>query len=555
MLSDIEIAQARKMRPISEIAAGAGIPGEYLELYGKYKAKLNLDIFQTLHNKPDGKLLYVTAITPTPAGEGKTCTAVGLTQALGSLGKKVMLALREPSLGPVFGVKGGATGGGYSQVLPMDEINLHFTGDIHAITSAHNLLAALVDNHLTHGNALGIEPKRVVWRRVMDISDRQLRHIVIGLGPKGDGVLRESGFDITVASEIMAILCLAADMRDLKERLGRILVAYNTGGEPVYARDLKAIGAMALLLKEALKPNLVQTLEGQPVLIHGGPFANIAHGNNSVIATKMALKLADYVVTEGGFASDLGAEKFFDIVSRQGLKPDTVILVASIRALKSHGGVAKEELGREDVKAMLLGCDNLERHIGNMRNVYHLPVVVAINRFPGDTDAEIEALGDKCCELGVRFALSTVVAEGGTGGRELALEVLNSLTDPNRFQPAYFLEDSLRSKIETIAVKVYGAAGVDFTKEAELTLKNLVKLGYDHLPVCIAKTQNSLSDDPKLKGAPTGWRLTVRELRLFCGAGFVVVIAGQIMTMPGLPKEPAAERIDILDDGTIVGLF
>lgn len=555
MLSDIEIAQAREMRPIGEIAARAGIPGEYLELYGKYKAKLNLDIFQALHNKPDGKLLYVTAITPTPAGEGKTCTAVGLTQALGSLGKKVMLALREPSLGPVFGVKGGATGGGYSQVLPMDEINLHFTGDIHAITSAHNLLAALVDNHLTHGNALGIEPKRVVWRRVMDISDRQLRHIVIGLGPKGDGVLRESGFDITVASEIMAILCLAADMKDLKERLSRILVAYNTGGEPVYARDLKATGAMALLLKEALKPNLVQTLEGQPVLIHGGPFANIAHGNNSVIATKMALKLADYVVTEGGFASDLGAEKFFDIVSRQGLKPDTVILVASIRALKSHGGVTKEELGREDVKAMLLGCDNLERHIGNLRNVYHLPVVVAINRFPGDTDAEIEALADKCRELGVRFALSTVVAEGGQGGRELALEVLNSLTDPNRFQTVYSLEDSLRSKIETIAVKVYGAAGVDFTKEAELALKNLVKLGYDHLPVCIAKTQNSLSDDPKLKGAPTGWRLTVRELRLFCGAGFIVVIAGQIMTMPGLPKEPAAERIDILDDGTIVGLF
>jgi formate--tetrahydrofolate ligase len=555
MLSDIEIAQACKMRPIGEIAAEAGISGEYLELYGKHKAKLNLDIFHTLHDKPDGKLLYVTAITPTPAGEGKTCTAVGLTQALGSLGKSVMLALREPSLGPVFGVKGGATGGGYSQVLPMDEINLHFTGDIHAITSAHNLLAALVDNHLTHGNALGIEPKRVVWRRVMDISDRQLRHIVTGLGPKGDGVVRESGFDITVASEIMAILCLAEDLKDLKERLGRILVAYNTDGEPVYARDLKATGAMALLLKDAIKPNLVQTIEGQPVLIHGGPFANIAHGNNSVLATKMALKLADYVVTEGGFASDLGAEKFFDIVSRQGLKPDTVILVASIRALKSHGGMAKEDLGREDVPALTLGCSNLERHIANLRNVYHLPVVVAINRFPSDTEAEIEALAAKCREIGVRFALSEVVAQGGQGGRELARAVLQSLTDPNAFQPAYSLEDSLRSKIETIAVKVYGAAGVDFTKEAELTLKNLGKLGYDRLPVCIAKTQNSLSDDPKLKGAPTGWRLTVRELRLFSGAGFVVVIAGQIMTMPGLPKEPAAERIDILDDGTIVGLF
>jgi formate--tetrahydrofolate ligase len=555
MLSDIEIAQACKMRPIGEIAAQAGISAEYLELYGKYKAKLNLDIFQELQNRPDGKLLYVTAITPTPAGEGKTCTAVGLTQALGSLGKKVMLALREPSLGPVFGVKGGATGGGYSQVLPMDEINLHFTGDIHAITAAHNLLAALVDNHLAHGNSLGIEPKRVVWRRVMDISDRQLRHIVIGLGPKGDGVMRESGFDITVASEIMAILCLAADMKDLKERLSRILVAYNRNGEAVYARDLKATGALALLLKDALKPNLVQTTEGQPVLIHGGPFANIAHGNNSVIATKMALKLADYVVTEGGFASDLGAEKFFDIVSRQGLKPDTVVLVASIRALKSHGGVDKADLGKENITALLDGCSNLERHLSNLLNVYHLPVVVAINRFPSDTEAEIETLAARCRELGVRFALSGVVACGSAGGRELANEVLNSLTDPNHFQPAYSLEDSLRTKIETVAVKVYGAAGVDFAKEAESTLKSLVELGYDRLPVCIAKTQNSLSDDPKLKGAPTGWRLTVKELRLFSGAGFVVAIAGQIMTMPGLPKEPAAEKIDILDDGTIVGLF
>lgn len=555
MLSDIEIAQGCTMKPIREIAQLGGIPEEYLELYGNYKAKINLKLFDTLQSRPQGKLIYVTAITPTPAGEGKTCTAVGLTQALGLMGRKVMLCLREPSLGPVFGIKGGATGGGYSQVLPMDEINLHFTGDIHAVTAAHNLLAALVDNHLHHGNSLRIDPKRVVWRRVLDISDRELRHIVIGLGPKGDGVMRESGFDITVASEIMAILCLAADLTDLKQRLGRLLVAYDIQGAPVYAKDLKAAGALTLLLKDALKPNLVQTIEGQPVLIHGGPFANIAHGNNSIIATKMALRLADYVVTEGGFASDLGAEKFFDIVSRQGVKPDTVVLVASIRALKSHGGVAKEQLGVENLEALAAGCANLERHIANLRNVYRLPVVVAINRFPGDTMAEIELLASRCRELGVRYALSEVVAKGGCGGRELATAVLASLEDPNGFQPAYSLEASLKEKIAAIATRIYGADGVDYSKEAEQALDNLTQLGYGGLPVCIAKTQNSLSDDPKLKGAPTGWRLTVREVRLFAGAGFVVVIAGQMLTMPGLPKEPAAEKIDVLEDGTILGLF
>jgi formate--tetrahydrofolate ligase len=555
MLADIEIAQACKMKPIREIAAKAGIAEEYLELYGNYKAKVNLAINQALQTKPDGRIIYVTAITPTPAGEGKTCTAVGLTQSLALLGQKVLLCLREPSLGPVFGVKGGATGGGYSQVLPMDEINLHFTGDIHAVTSAHNLLAALVDNHLHQGNDLQIDPKKVVWRRALDISDRALRHIVVGLGAKGDGVMRESGFDISVASEMMAILCLAADLTDLKARLGRILVAYDIKGAPVYARDLKAAGALTLLLKDALKPNLVQTIEGQPVLIHGGPFANIAHGNNSIIATKMALKLADYVVTEGGFASDLGAEKFFDIVARQGVKPATVVLVASVRALKSHGGVEKAQLNQENLAAVATGCSNLERHINNLRNVYRLPVVVAINRFPGDSEAELELVATKCRKLGVRYALSEVVARGGEGGRALATAVLASLNDPNEFQPAYALEDSLKAKIAAVATKIYGADGVDYTKEAERTLQNLTRLGYAELPVCIAKTQNSLSDDPKLKGAPTGWRLTVREVRLLSGAGFVVAIAGQMMTMPGLPKVPAAEQIDILEDGTIVGLF
>jgi formate--tetrahydrofolate ligase len=555
MLADIQIAQACKMKPIKEIAAGVGIAEKYLELYGNYKAKINPAISGALPAKPAGKLIYVTAITPTPAGEGKTCTAVGLTQALALQVPKVLLCLREPSLGPVFGVKGGATGGGYSQVLPMDEINLHFTGDIHAVTTAHNLLAALVDNHLHQGNKLQLDSKKIVWRRVMDISDRELRHVVVGLGAKGDGVIRESGFDITVASEIMAILCLAVDLVDLKTRLGRILVGYTLDGAPVYAKDLKAAGAMTLLLKDALKPNLVQTIEGQPVLIHGGPFANIAHGNNSIIATKLALQLADYVVTEGGFASDLGAEKFFDIVSRQGVQPATVVLVASVRALKSHGGVEKARLNEENLAALAVGFSNLERHLHNLRDVYRLPVVVAINRFPGDSEAELDLVAAHCRKLGVRYALSEVVARGGAGGRALAAAVLESLHDPNEFQPAYTLEEPLKAKIAAIATKIYGADGVDYTKEAEQTLQNLIRLGYDNLPVCIAKTQNSLSDDPKLKGAPTGWRLTVREIRLLSGAGFVVAIAGQMLTMPGLPKVPAAEQIDILDDGTIVGLF
>ncbi len=557
MLSDIEIAQASPMIPIQKIAAICKIPEKYLEPYGKYKAKVDLKFYDELKSKKDGKLIYVTAITPTPAGEGKTCTAIGLGQALGKAGKSVMLCLREPSLGPVFGVKGGATGGGYSQVMPMDEINLHFTGDIHAITTAHNLLAALVDNHIAHGNELEIDLKRVVWRRVMDISDRELRNIVIGLGGKGDGVIHESGFDITVASEIMAIICLTSGLTDLKERLGKIVVAYNTKGEPVLARDLKAVGAMALLLKDALNPNLVQTLEGQPAFIHGGPFANIAHGNNSIIATKMALKLADYVVTEGGFASDLGAEKFFDIVSRTAeVKPAMAVLVASVRALKFHGGVAKEDLNRENLSALEKGLPNLEQHLRNLRENYGLPVVVAINCFPTDSDSELQFLEEYCRKLKVKAAVSQVVARGGAGGEQLVEQVLAALEEePNSFASLYELELPLQEKIAVIARKVYGASGVKFTKEAEQALKNFVRLGFDKLPVCIAKTQMSLSDDPALKGAPTGWELTIRELRVSAGAGFVVAIAGSILTMPGLPKVPAAEGIDILEDGKIVGLF
>ncbi len=557
MLSDIEIAQASPMIPIQKVAAACNIPEEYLEPYGKYKAKVDLKFYDEVKAKKNGKLIYVTATTPTPAGEGKTCTAIGLGQALGKAGKSVMLCLREPSLGPVFGVKGGATGGGYSQVMPMDEINLHFTGDIHAITTAHNLLAALVDNHIAHGNELGIDLKRVVWRRVMDISDRELRNIVIGLGGKGDGVIHESGFDITVASEIMAIICLTSGLADLKERLGKIVVAYNIKGEPVLARDLKAVGAMALLLKNALNPNLVQTLEGQPAFIHGGPFANIAHGNNSIIATKMALKLADYVVTEGGFASDLGAEKFFDIVSRTAeVKPAMAVLVASVRALKFHGGVAKEDLNRENLSALEKGLPNLEQHLRNLRENYGLPVVVAINRFPTDSDGELQFLQEYCRKLKVKAAVSEVVARGGAGGEQLVEQVLAALEEePNSFAPLYELELPLQEKIAVIARKVYGASGVKFTKEAEQALKNFVRLGFDKLPVCIAKTQMSLSDDPALKGAPTGWELTVRELRVSAGAGFVVAIAGSILTMPGLPKVPAAEGIDILEDGKIVGLF
>ena len=557
MKTDIEIAQVAKLKLIAEIAKTAGIQDDYVDQYGKYKAKIDLKLYNILKDKPDGKLVYVTAITPTPAGEGKTTTAVGVTQAFGKLNKKVMLCLREPSLGPTFGVKGGAAGGGYSQVVPMEDINLHFTGDIHAVGAAHNLLAAVLENHIVKGNELKIDTARIIWRRVMDICDRQLRNIVVGLGGKANGVPLESGFDITVASEVMAILCLASDMEDLKERLGNILVAYNVDNQPVYAKDLKAVGAMALLLKDAIKPNLVQTLEGQPAFIHGGPFANIAHGNNSIIATKMALKMADYVVTEGGFAADLGAEKFFDIVTRtSGLKPDVVILVATIRALKYHGGVNKADLNQENLEALRFGIANLDQHIDNITNKFGLPVVVAINRFPSDTQKEIEMLQSHCKEKGARVAVSEVVTRGGQGGIELASEVLEALEkDTNNFKPIYELELSLEDKIKTIAKEIYRAEDVVFTAQASKELKRLAELGYRKLPVCIAKTQTSFSDDPALKGAPRGWTLTVREVKVSAGAGFVVAITGTMMTMPGLPKEPAAEKMDILKDGTIVGLF
>jgi formate--tetrahydrofolate ligase len=556
MLTDIEIAQQAKLRPIQEIAARAGIGDEDLELYGKYKAKVNLDIFDRKKEEPDGKLIYVTAITPTPAGEGKTCTAIGITQGLGKLDKNVMLCLREPSLGPTFGIKGGAAGGGYSQVIPMEDINLHFTGDIHAVGAAHNLLAAMVDNHIVKGNELGIDPTRIVWKRVMDISDRQLRNIVVGLGGKASGVPLESGFDITAASEIMAILCLALGMKDLKERLGNILVAYTYGRKPVYAKDLKAVGAMAVLLKEAIKPNLVQTIEGQPAFVHGGPFANIAHGNNSIIATRLALKLADYVVTEGGFAADLGAEKFFDIVTRgSGLKPDVAVLVSTVRALKFHGGAARDELATEDLRALEKGFANLKQHIDNLKNRYGLPLVVAVNRFPTDTDAELSLIRDYCTSMGVRCALSEAVAYGGNGGIELAREVLEALNDWNVFAPLYDLDMPIEQKIDKIARDVYRADGVVYSREARRALSTLKDLGYDRLPVCIAKTQMSFSDDPALKGAPSGWSLNVRDIRVSAGAGFVVVLTGNMLTMPGLPKHPAAENVDILEDGTIIGLF
>ncbi|AEE96087.1 formate--tetrahydrofolate ligase [Mahella australiensis] len=557
MLSDIEIAQQAKLQLISEIAGKAGLSEDDLEPYGKYKAKVSLDVYNRLKDKPNGKLVYVTAVTPTPAGEGKTCTAVGTTQALGKLGKNVMLCLREPSLGPTFGVKGGAAGGGYSQVLPMEDINLHFTGDIHAVTTAHNLLAAMLENHIVKGNKLNIDPTRIIWKRVMDMNDRQLRKIVVGLGGKANGMPLESGFDITVASEIMAILCLTTGMTDLKKRLGDMLVAYTYDNKPVYARDLNAVGAMAVLLKDAIKPNLVQTLEGQPAFVHGGPFANIAHGNNSIIATRTALKLADYVVTEGGFAADLGAEKFFDIVSRViDVHPDVVILVASIRALKSHGGVDKDKLSEENIDALARGCANLDQHIDNVHNKYGLPLVVAINRFPSDTEAEIEFLRQHCNDIGIRVALSEVVAKGGEGGIELAQQVIDALEhDENNFKPIYDLDLPLEDKIRVVAKEVYRADDVVFSNSAAKSLKTLTQLGYGKLPVCIAKTQMSFSDDPSLKGAPRGWKLNVREVKASAGAGFIVALAGDIMTMPGLPAVPAAEKVDIAEDGTITGLF
>jgi len=555
MKKDVEIAQEAKMLPITEVAKVLDIPSDELEQYGKYKAKLSYSYIKENMNREDGKLVLVTAINPTPAGEGKTTTNVGLSVALSRLGKKTVTTLREPSLGPCFGVKGGAAGGGYSQVVPMDDINLHFTGDFHAITSAHSLLAALLDNHIHQGNKLGIVTKRIVWKRVVDMNDRALRNIVIGLGGKGDGVTRENGFDITVASEIMAILCLASDLDDLKERLSKMVVAYNYDGEAVTAGDLEATGAMALLLKDAIKPNLVQTLDNTPAFIHGGPFANIAHGCNSVVATKTALKLGDYVITEAGFGADLGAEKFFDIKCRYaGLKPDCVVIVATVRALKMNGGVAKDNLAEENLDALRAGSSNLIRHIENVAK-FGVPSVVAINRFPTDTDAELELLDKICEEYGVKVVLSEVFAKGAEGGMDLAEEVVRICEEGKaNFKPLYDLDLSIEEKMEKIAKEIYRADGVDFTPAAKKQIKELTKLGYDKLPICVAKTQYSFSDDATLLGAPTGFTITVRELRVSAGAGFIVALTGSIMTMPGLPKVPAANGMDILSDGTIIGL-
>lgn len=556
MLSDIEIAQKAHMLPITEVAAKLGIGEEDIELYGRYKAKLSMDLIKRVQDKPDGKLILVTAITPTPAGEGKSTTTVGLAQGLAKIGQKVIVALREPSLGPCMGIKGGAAGGGYSQVVPMEDINLHFTGDFHAITSAHMLLAAMLDNHIQQGNALNIDPRRIVWKRVVDMNDRELRNIVVGLGGKAHGVPRQDGFDITVASEVMAILCLATGLHDLKERLSKIIVAYDYSSNPITAGMLKAQGAMAALLKDAVKPNLVQTLENVPAIIHGGPFANIAHGCNSVMATKTALKLADYTITEAGFGADLGAEKFFDIKCRYaGLKPDAVVLVATVRALKMHGGVPKTELATPDVEAVKRGIVNLEKHIENIKQ-YGLPLVVAINAFAQDTPEELEAIRSHCAAHGVNVALSEVFAKGGEGGIELAKEVVALATSGKAdFKLLYGEELSLKEKIETIAKKIYGAVGVNYTKEANNALKDFEKMGYGHLPVCMAKTQYSFSDDPALLGRPEGFEITIKNCRIAAGAGFVVVLTGDIMTMPGLPKVPAAEKIDVSDDGVISGLF
>lgn len=556
MLSDIEIAQKAHMLPITEVAAKLGIGEEDIELYGRYKAKLSMDLIKRVQDKPDGKLILVTAITPTPAGEGKSTTTVGLAQGLAKIGQKVIVALREPSLGPCMGIKGGAAGGGYSQVVPMEDINLHFTGDFHAITSAHMLLAAMLDNHIQQGNALNIDPRRIVWKRVVDMNDRELRNIVVGLGGKAHGVPRQDGFDITVASEVMAILCLATGLHDLKERLSKIIVAYDYSGSPITAGMLKAQGAMAALLKDAVKPNLVQTLENVPAIIHGGPFANIAHGCNSVMATKTALKLADYTITEAGFGADLGAEKFFDIKCRYaGLKPDAVVLVATVRALKMHGGVPKTELATPDVEAVKRGIVNLEKHIENIKQ-YGLPLVVAINAFAQDTPEELEAIRSHCAAHGVNVALLEVFAKGGEGGIELAKEVVALATSGKAdFKLLYGEELSLKEKIETIAKKIYGAVGVNYTKEANNALKDFEKMGYGHLPVCMAKTQYSFSDDPALLGRPEGFEITIKNCRIAAGAGFVVVLTGDIMTMPGLPKVPAAEKIDVSDDGVISGLF
>ncbi len=555
-LSDIEIAQGCEMQPITEIAKKAGIPDKYLEQYGKYKAKIDLNLAKET-DKTDGKLILVTAITPTPAGEGKTTTTIGLADGMSRIGKNVCVVLREPSLGPVFGVKGGAAGGGYAQVVPMEDINLHFTGDFHAIGAANNLLAAMLDNHIQQGNALGIDVKKITWKRCVDMNDRQLRNVINGLGGKMNGVPREDGFDITVASEIMAILCLANDITDLKERLSKIIIGYTYDDKPVTCADIKAQGAMTALLKDAIKPNLVQTLEGTPALVHGGPFANIAHGCNSVTATKMALKLSDYAITEAGFGADLGAEKFLDIKCRMaGLVPSAVVVVATVRALKMHGGLAKTELNNEDLIALEKGIPNLLRHVSNIKNVYKLPCVVAVNRFPTDTDNEINFIIEKCKELGVNVVLSTVWADGGKGGEELAKEVVRLCEEEKGdFTFSYNLDTTIEEKITAVTQKIYGGDGVIITPAAKKQIDMLTALGYDKCPICVAKTQYSFSDDALKLGAPNGFKITVKNVKISAGAGFIVVLTGDIMTMPGLPKVPAAEKIDVDENGVITGLF
>ena len=556
MLTDIEIAQQAEMEPIKNVAAKLGMSEDDIEMYGKYKAKISDEYIQSVKNNPNGKLVLVTAINPTPAGEGKTTVTVGLGQAMCKLGKKAVIALREPSLGPCFGVKGGAAGGGYSQVVPMEDLNLHFTGDFHAITSANNLLAAVMDNHMHQGNALRIDPKRIVFKRCLDMNDRVLRNIIVGMGKKGDGVMRQDGFVITVASEIMAILCLATDIKDLQERLARIIVAYNVDNEPVTAGELKCVGSMTALLKDAIKPNLIQTLEHTPALVHGGPFANIAHGCNSVRATQTALKIADYVITEAGFGADLGAEKFFDIKCRMtGLKPDAVVLVATVRALKYNGGVAKADLGAENLEALEKGIVNLEKHIENLQ-LYGVPVVVTLNRFVSDTDAELAFVQEFCEKRGCDFALANVWEKGGEGGVELAKAVLNTLeTKESHFKVLYEDNLSIKEKIETVAKKIYGADGVTYSAEADRAIAKIEEMGFANMPVCMAKNQYSLSDDAKKLGRPTGFTVNIREVYVSAGAGFVVAITGAIMTMPGLPKVPAAERIFVDDEGVTHGLF
>lgn len=554
-MTDIEIAHKARLLPIGEIAAAAHVDERYIEPYGKYKAKVDPALLRDSDRK-EGKLILVTAITPTPAGEGKTTTTIGLADGLRRIGKDVTVALREPSLGPVFGIKGGAAGGGYAQVVPMEDINLHFTGDFHAIGAANNLLAAMLDNHIYQGNALGIDPRRITWRRCVDMNDRQLRNVVDGLGGRVNGVPREDGYDITVASEIMAVLCLASSISDLKARLARIIVGYTYDEKPVTAGDLKAEGAMTALLRDALSPNLVQTLEGTPAIVHGGPFANIAHGCNSVLATRMALKLGDYAVTEAGFGADLGAEKFLDIKCRvAGLHPSAVVVVATIRALKMHGGLAKTELGTENLEALERGIPNLLRHVSNIRDVYKLPSVVAVNRFPTDTDAEVALIIDKCRALGVNVVLSTVWADGGAGGEALAREVVRLCELPNNFSFSYDADDTIENKIEKIVTRVYRGAGVSILPAAKKQIDTLTELGFGGLPICVAKTQYSFSDNPTLLGAPEGFTVTVKNVKISAGAGFIVVLTGDIMTMPGLPKSPAAERIDVDENGRITGLF